>query len=118
MIKFSIFSVLSLTTDLTTIGRPAEAIPDPHGGLQSLPGRHEHECLREDPYQERSMPAPNRQNGTGVTAETVKLRGKEGYIHEKAVQRQSPRPRKSLSKGGNGEGGPKWLHWKRLQRRP
>jgi hypothetical protein len=64
------------------------------------------------------MPAPNRQNRTGVTAETVKLRRKEGYSHENGAERQRLRPRKGVSEGGNGEGGRKWFQGKGLRRRP
>jgi hypothetical protein len=63
------------------------------------------------------MPAPNRQNGRRVTAESVSYREKEGYSHEKDAERQRLRPRKGLAEGGNGEGGRKWLQRSELQGR-
>jgi hypothetical protein len=64
------------------------------------------------------MPAPNRQDGRGVTAESVSYREKEGYSHENGAERQRLRPRKGLAEGGNGEGVRKWLQRSGLQGRP
>jgi hypothetical protein len=47
------------------------------------------------------MPAPNCQNGTGVTAETVSYREKEGYRHENGAERQRLRSPKGFADGGN-----------------
>jgi CRISPR-associated protein Cas2 len=44
--------------------------------------------------QEKSMPAPNRQIGTGVTAESVSSREREGYNHEIVTEKQRLRPPK------------------------
>jgi hypothetical protein len=55
------------------------------------------------------MPAPFRQNGTGVTAEIVSFRKKESYRHEPPQKVGVRGSQKASLKGGNSGRGPKLL---------